>query len=61
MSKQMDTIGWYIATLHQLLGHDKCAAALGEPSLDKTLCILCRYENGVATKDEVIERLGVST
>jgi hypothetical protein len=57
----MDTIGWFIATLHQLLGHHKCAAFLGEHPLDPGLCILCQYEKGEATKAEVIERLGLES
>jgi hypothetical protein len=57
--KQMDTVGWYIATLHQMLGHDKTAAALGEAPYNKNTCILCLYEKGEATKDDVIERIGV--
>mgnify|MGYP001033338278 CR=1 FL=1 len=56
----MDTIGWFIATLHQMLGHDKAAAFLGEPPLDKRMCILCMYEKGLATQDEVIARIGFS-
>jgi hypothetical protein len=40
----MDAIGWYIATLHQLLGHDKAAAVLDVPPGDKTACVICRYE-----------------
>lgn len=40
----MDTIGWFIATTHQLLGHDKTAAIIGQDPGDKGICILCRYE-----------------
>lgn len=40
----MDTLGWFIATTHQLLGHDKTAHVLGEPPGDKTACLICRYE-----------------
>lgn len=40
----MDSIGWYIATLHSLLGHDKAAAVLGQPAGDKTACLICQYE-----------------
>jgi hypothetical protein len=40
----VDAIGWVIGNLHQLLGHDKAAAALGMPVGDKSACLLCRYE-----------------
>lgn len=40
----MDSIGWFIATTHQLLGHDKAAAVMGQPPGDKTACVLCQYE-----------------
>jgi hypothetical protein len=40
----MDHIGWHIATTHQLLGHDKAAAALGVPPGDKTACLICAFE-----------------
>jgi hypothetical protein len=40
----VDPIGWYIATLHNLLGHDKAAQLCGGPVGDKRLCVLCRYE-----------------
>jgi hypothetical protein len=59
MAKQMDTIGWFIATLHQMLGHTAAARFLGQPVGDRAECILCRYDSGQATRDEVIERLGV--
>jgi hypothetical protein len=42
----MDAIGWYIATMHQLLGHDQAAAALGVPPGDRSVCVLCAYEAG---------------
>lgn len=32
------TIGWFIATSHQLLGHDKAAALLGVPPGRKAGC-----------------------
>lgn len=56
----MDTIGWYIATTHQMLGHDKAAAVLGQPPLNKNACILCLFERGKATKDQVIAAIGVA-
>jgi hypothetical protein len=40
----MDPIGWFIATLHQMLGHDKAAAVAGQPPGDKSACVICAYE-----------------
>ena len=40
----MDPIGWFIATLHNLLGHDTAAAFLGQPAGDRRLCVICQYE-----------------
>lgn len=40
----MDRIGWYIATIHQLLGHDKAAFVLGVDPDDKAACVICIYE-----------------
>lgn len=39
-----DAIGWYVATMHQLLGHDKAAAALGVPAGDEGACLICACE-----------------
>ena len=39
-----DTIGWFIATLHSQLGHDKAAAVIGQPPGDKSACVICQYE-----------------
>lgn len=41
---RMDLIGWYIATLHDLLGHDIAAAVLGVHPGDKAECLICAYE-----------------
>jgi hypothetical protein len=57
----MDTIGWLIATMHQMLGHDKAAAFLGQAPYNRATCILCLYESGKATKAEVIAQIGAST
>lgn len=57
--KQMDSVGVYIAQLHQMLGHDKAAQVIGQPPYNPNTCILCLYERGEATRDDVIERLGV--
>jgi hypothetical protein len=40
----MDAIGWYIASLHKMLGHDKAAVVLGQPAGDKRACVICKYE-----------------
>jgi hypothetical protein len=40
----MDAIGWYMAVMHQVLGHDKAAQVFGVPAGDKTACLICRYE-----------------
>jgi len=40
----MDTIGWFIATSHSLLGHDKTAMLIGQPIGDRAGCLLCQYE-----------------
>lgn len=55
----MDAIGWFIATTHQLLGHDKTAALIGKPPGDKTACIICRYEQQPteANRQAVIDAL----
>jgi hypothetical protein len=58
----MDHVGVFIATLHQLLGHRKAAAWLGEryEEGEERDCVLCLYERGLATKQEVQDRIGVS-
>jgi hypothetical protein len=58
--KKLDGVGWYIVNLHQILGHAKAAATLGQPSGDTEQCVVCRYERGHATRDEVINALGVN-
>jgi hypothetical protein len=59
MSKRLDTFGWFIAIIHQALGHDKAAATLGQPPYNPNTCVLCLYERGEATRDDVIDRIGV--
>jgi hypothetical protein len=39
----MDPIGWYIFTLHQMIGHDKTAAIIGMPPGPKEHCVMCQY------------------
>ena len=56
----MDTVGWFIATLHQMLGHRAAGVYLGMPyeEGEERDCLLCKYEKGEATKDEVEEAIG---
>lgn len=42
----MDAVDKFIVDIHNLLGHDKAAAFLGQPAGDKETCLLCRYERG---------------
>lgn len=55
----MDSIGWFIATLHELIGHDKTAMVIGMPIGDKRLCVLCQYEQNPndITRRKVINAL----
>lgn len=57
--KKLDTMGWFICTLHQLLGHRQTAAFIGQPAGNRTQCILCEYEEGMVDKQAVIDRIGV--
>jgi hypothetical protein len=57
----MDTVGWYICTLHQMLGHRTAARILGEPVGDMAQCVLCRYEKGEATREDVERQVGGPT
>ena len=59
MSKGLDAIGWYIATLHQVLGHAKAAAVLGQPPYNPDTCVLCLHDRNQATRADVINALGV--
>lgn len=40
----MDAYGVFIARFHNMLGHDKLAAFIGQPPGDKAACLLCQYE-----------------
>lgn len=55
----MDPIGWFIATLHQVLGHDKTAAVIGATPGDKDACLICQYERHPSdtTRQAVIRAL----
>ena len=50
----MDTIGWFIATLHEMIGHDKTAAVIGQPPGDKAACVICRYEQTRSEEDRLL-------
>jgi hypothetical protein len=58
----MDRIGWYIATLHSLVGHDTAARYLGQPAGDRSECIICRYEQHPTpeSRQAVIEAIGTA-
>ncbi len=56
----MDAVGWFLATSHQMLGHDMTAAIIGMSVGDKAACILCQYEANPteAKRREVVEAIG---
>jgi hypothetical protein len=58
----MDTIGWFIATTHQLLGHDKAAVVLGVPAGDPADCLICQFEDDPSgeRRQAVIDAIGTS-
>jgi hypothetical protein len=55
----LDAIGWFIASSHQLLGHDTTALMLGQPPGDRAACLICRHERRPteATRQAVIRAL----
>jgi len=55
----MDTIGWFIATLHNLVGHDTAAAFLGQPTGDKSACVICQYEQYPGPDDPRFDAAGI--
>jgi hypothetical protein len=60
---KVDSIAYFLITLHSTLGHRTAAHYLGQPVQEgeQTDCILCQYERGQATKAEVVERIGTTT
>ena len=58
----MDPIGAFIATAHQILGHDVTAAVIGAQLGDKTLCLLCQYEKDPTgeRRQAVVDAIGVA-
>jgi hypothetical protein len=57
----MDAIGQYIATMHQTLGHEKTRQIVGGEDYPRKDCVLCQFEQGRATKQQVIDAIGVET
>jgi hypothetical protein len=54
----MDALDAFVLTLHQLLGHDKAAAYLGQPAGDRSRCALCHPELvGATLADEAMQRI----
>jgi hypothetical protein len=58
----MDPIGRFIATAHQILGHDVTAAVIGAEGWDKALCLLCEYEKDPTAerRQAVVDAIGVT-
>jgi len=49
----LDSIGWYIATTHQILGHAKASVVLGVDPGDPAECAICKYEATHSEADRV--------
>jgi hypothetical protein len=41
----LDPVGGFIATLHQMVGHDQAAAFIGQAPGHSSQCLLCMYED----------------
>jgi hypothetical protein len=50
----VDAIGWFIANLHAMLGHEKAAAVMGVPAGDTAACVICRYERTRSEEDRQV-------
>jgi hypothetical protein len=50
----VDAIGWFIATTHELLGHEKAAAVMGVPVGDAAACVICRFERTRSSEDRQV-------
>ena len=50
----MDAIGWFIATTHEMLGHEKAAAVIGVPPGDPAACVICRFERTRSEEDRQV-------
>ena len=58
----MDPIGRFLATAHQLLGHDVSAAFIGIGVGNRADCVLCQYEAHPTPerKQAVVDAIGVA-
>ncbi len=53
----MDLIGWYLATMHSIVGHDTTARFIGAPTGDRAECVICRYDrNPTAENRRAVEQ-----
>jgi hypothetical protein len=41
---KLDIFGWFIATMHDLIGHDKTAAFIDQPAGNRDACLICTYD-----------------
>ena len=53
----LDSFGWFIWTMHQLLGHQKASVAIGVDPGDEEECTLCLFDRGEADIYDVIRAL----
>ena len=55
----LDRFGYFVLTLHDLMGHVATARYLGQDIGDESQCIACRYSNGDkgVTKQMVIDQV----
>lgn len=53
---ELDVIDHFVIVLHNVLGHVKAAAFLGEPAGDRAQCILCRYNRGEVAYEDVVKQ-----
>jgi hypothetical protein len=57
---EWDTVGWFIATTHQLLGHDMAAAVMGVPAYDRADCLICAFERDPTDENKAAVMLALS-
>lgn len=57
----MDIFGWFVANVHQMLGHDTAAAFIGQPSGSKNDCLLCQYDRAPTDANRVAVVSALST
>lgn len=41
--KALDPLGWFIVTIHRILGYDKAAAFIGADPGDRVDCLACAH------------------